>query len=83
MLIFNFGCNPLLSIHLELNFYYLDIQALFGYKAKISFVRERRLKKEKGPIQGLPWWSSVRLCAPDAGDLGSIPGEGTGSYRPP
>ena len=31
----------------------------------------------------LPWWSSgLRLCAPNAGGLGSIPGQGTRSHMP-
>ena len=35
------------------------------------------------PFRGPPfWWSSdLRLCAPNAGGLSSIPGQGTGSHR--
>ena len=28
-------------------------------------------------LTGLPWWSRVRLCAPTAGDMSSIPGQGS------
>ena len=32
-------------------------------------------------MKGLPWWSSwLRLCAPRAGGLGLIPGQGTRSH---
>ena len=33
--------------------------------------------------EGLPWWSQwLRLHAPNAGYLGSIPGQGTRSHMP-
>ena len=35
------------------------------------------VKGKKGPSQGVQW---LRLCTPNAGGLGSIPGQGTRSH---
>ena len=47
----------------------------------INFVIE--LPTVKYSIKGLSWWSSgLRLQAPNAGGLGSIPGQGTRTHMP-
>ena len=48
-----------------------------------SHIRETKINERTDEIrlQGLPWkW--LRFRAPDAGGLGSIPGQGTRSHMP-
>ena len=85
MLIFNFECNPLLKAYTLNWILLLRHSKLCWLQSKNIFCEGKKIKRKKKrphPRTSLvvQW---LRLCAPDAGDLGSIPGEGTGSYRPP
>ena len=46
--------------------------------AEIQLRKDFRILRKE-----LSWWSSgLRLCAPNAGGLGSVPGQGTRSHMP-
>ena len=69
---------PFLKIHQQQNtsFITLHITSLMVLK-----LRERQQhKKKKG--RGLSWWSSGKNPPPNAGDMGSIPGQELRSHMP-
>ena len=52
----------------------------FTFKMKPFELKKKKKGKLKKKHEALPRWFSLRLCAPNAGDLGSIPGQRTRSH---
>ena len=71
---------PIIFRSLGWRFSASDEEELFSVSPKAFRVTIKT--KVKKMIYGFPWWSWLRLCTPNAGGLGSIPGQGTRSHMP-